>query len=148
LSCFKVHKESCIPKATVENVENEKSLVNESIKTRVSSSEKIEKEYALLSAGQLATLRNASSFSNLISGKNTDLINLMNSPSLKILLQNLLSDIPTSIDLSELTTETSTALETALSIIQKVRTEESGPVINDLENLIDQIHMVSGEYQP
>jgi hypothetical protein len=71
----------------------------------------------------------------------------MNSPSLQILLRNLLSAIPTSTDLAEIDTETAPSLENALSLIQQVRTEESGPVVGELEDLIDQIHMISGEYR-
>jgi hypothetical protein len=71
----------------------------------------------------------------------------MNSPSLQILLRNLLSAIPTSTDLAEIDTETAPALENALSLIQQVRTEESGPVVGELEDLIDQIHTISGEYR-
>jgi hypothetical protein len=71
----------------------------------------------------------------------------MNSPSLQILLRNLLSAIPTSTDLTEINTEMAPALENALSLIQQVRTEESGPVVGELEDLIDQIHTISGEYR-
>jgi hypothetical protein len=71
----------------------------------------------------------------------------MNSPSLQILLRNLLSAIPTSTDLTEINTETAPALENTLNLIQQVRTEESGPVVAELEDLIDQIHTVSGEYR-
>ena len=84
----------------------------------------------------------------LIPGKNKDLTTLMNSPNLKYLLRNLLSEIPTTIDLTEVTTETACPLEKALSTIQTVRMEESGPVVEELESLINQIHMISGEYHP
>ena len=70
----------------------------------------------------------------------------MNSPNLKTLLRNLLTGIPTDIDLTEITTDTAAPLESALSIIQQVRTSESGSVITELENLINQIHLISGEY--
>jgi hypothetical protein len=82
----------------------------------------------------------------LTTGKNTDLTTLMNSPNLKTLLRNLLTGIPADVDLTDLTAETATPLESALSIIQQVRTSESGSIIEELENLIDQIHLISGEY--
>ena len=70
----------------------------------------------------------------------------MNSPNLKTLLRNLLKGIPTDIDLTEITAETATPLESALSILQQIRTSESGSIIIELENLINQIHYISGEY--
>ena len=51
-------------------------------------------------------------------------------------------------DLTEVTTETDKSLETALSLIQQIRHEETGPVIEELEILINQIHLISGEYRP
>jgi len=83
-----------------------------------------------------------------MTGKNSDLIALMNSANLKILLRNLLTGIPTDIDLTEITTETATPLESALAIMQQVRTTESGPIIAELENLINQLHLISREYHP
>lgn len=82
----------------------------------------------------------------LTTGKNTDLTALMSSPNLKTLLRNLLTGIPTDVDLTDITTETAAPLESALSMIQQVRTSESGSIIEALENLIDQIHLISGEY--
>jgi hypothetical protein len=72
----------------------------------------------------------------------------MNSPNLKFLLRNLLSKIPSTVDLSEITTETVAPLEKALHLVQQVRLEESGHVVAELEALIDQIHIISGEYHP
>ena len=81
-------------------------------------------------------------------GTSPELVKQMNSQTLKILLQNILSGIPKDIDLTELTTETASSLDHALSLIQQVRTKESGPAVNELESLIDAIHTVSGEYHP
>lgn len=75
------------------------------------------------------------------------MVGQMNSPSLQMLLRNLLSTIPQSTDLSEINTETAPALENVLHIIQQVRTEESGETVAELEALIDQIHTISGEYR-
>ena len=70
----------------------------------------------------------------------------MNSPTLRILLQNILSGILKDIDLSEITTETAPSLDHALSLIHQVRSTESSPAVAELESLIDAIHTVSGEY--
>jgi hypothetical protein len=82
----------------------------------------------------------------LMTGRNADLVARINSPNLKTLLKNLLSTIPETIDLTEITSETAAPLKTVLSLIQQVRVEESGPVVDELESLIDQIHVISGEY--
>jgi len=62
LPCFKLHKANCQLNPREEVLENEKSVVSNSkdVNSRESSPNKIKKEYALLSAGQLATLRNLS----------------------------------------------------------------------------------------
>ena len=72
----------------------------------------------------------------------------MNSPTLKTLFRNLLADIPSEIDLTELTPKNAGNLDKILSILQHLRTEESDPVVIELESLIDQIHIISGEYLP
>ena len=71
----------------------------------------------------------------------------INSPHLKVLLRNLLVDIPTTTDLTELNTETAAPLESVLSLMQQVRETESGQVVAELETLIDRIHTVTGEYR-
>ena len=71
----------------------------------------------------------------------------MNSPALKVLFRNLLSNIPSNTDLTEINTETAAPLESALSLMQEVREKESGQVVAELEALIDRIHKVSGEYR-
>ena len=73
---------------------------------------------------------------------------MMNSPEVQPLLRNLLSGIPGSIDLSEVSAETSAPLDKALSILHEIRTREAGPITSHLETLIDRIYMVSGEYHP
>lgn len=112
------------------------------------SPDKIEKEYALLSPGQLSLLRIILNYVSLTIGKKAELVNQMSSPTLKILLQNIVSGIPKDIDLTELNSETASSLERALSLIHQVRTTESGPAVNELESLIDAIHVVSGDYHP
>ena len=128
--------------------EREKAIAELSSKKekRASSPDKVTKEYALLSAGQLSLLRTFISLSKITTGKNQDVVQQMNSPTLKILLQNILSGIPKNIDLAEITTETAPSLDHALSLIHQVRTTESGPAVAELESLIDSIHTVSGEY--
>jgi len=73
---------------------------------------------------------------------------MMNSPELQPFLRKLLSGIPKSIDLSEVSAETSTPLDKALSVLHEIRTGEAGPITTHLETLIDRIYMVSGEYHP
>jgi hypothetical protein len=72
----------------------------------------------------------------------------MNSPNLKTFFRNIMGGIPTSIDLTEVNKETAGPLEDALSLIQQVRTKETGVAAAELEALINQIHMISGEYHP
>ena len=81
-------------------------------------------------------------------GKTPDAVKAINSPTLETLFRNILSGIPCETDLTDLTEQTSLPLEKALSLLQEVRTMESGPVTQELETLIDQIHMISGEYRP
>jgi len=50
-------------------------------------------------------------------------------------------------DTMSLSDEDALKLDKALSLIQQVRTEESGPLITELEDLINQIHVISGEYR-
>ena len=72
----------------------------------------------------------------------------MNSPTLQTIFRNLLSEIPSENDLTDITQETCVPLEKVLSLLEEVRTKESGPVTQELEMLIDQIHRISGEYHP
>jgi hypothetical protein len=81
-------------------------------------------------------------------GKNSDLVTRINSPTLKTFFQNLLADIPADFNLTEVTSEIVAPLDKSLSLIQQVRTEESGQVVTELESIIHQIHVVSGEYSP
>jgi len=81
-------------------------------------------------------------------GKNPDVVKAVNSPTLETLFRNLLSEIPRETDLTDVTEESSLPLEKVLSVLQEVRTTESGPVTQELEMLIDKIHMISGEYRP
>jgi len=155
LTCFKVHKETCSPRKLAEEAEDEEISTGKESKDNKfresSPPERIEKEYALLSASQLSSLRTTTSYLEYLclqEGKNSDLVALMNAPALQTLFHNILSPIPKSIDLTEITTETATPLESALSILQQVREQESGPVIDQLESLINQIHLISGEYHP
>ena len=77
LSCFKIHKENCTSKPVVEVPKAVVVKERERVNFRASALSKIKKEYVLLSAGQLASLRNALSSSRLTSGKNDNLKTLM-----------------------------------------------------------------------
>lgn len=143
LSCSKVHKETCTPTPN-ENPKGDDAVKGGRLPAHHSN---LEREYALLSPGQLAMLRMPLNICTLMPGKNADLINYLNSPNLSVFLKNILSEIPSGTDLNDVTIQSTAAIEKALSLIQQVRTEESGTVVADLESLIDQIHHVSGEYR-
>ena len=83
----------------------------------------------------------------LTAERNKDLIAALNSPSLRHLFQNLLTGIPTSIDLKEVDSDTEPSLENALRLIDQVRTTETGPVVSELESLMEKICIISGEYR-
>jgi uncharacterized protein YicC (UPF0701 family) len=80
-------------------------------------------------------------------GKDADIVDAINAPALKTLFRNLLKDIPTTTDLTEINTETAVALESALSVMQQVREKEGGQVVEELEAFVDRVHTVSGEYR-
>jgi len=151
LPCFKVHKETCQLKLPDAAQQKETNILQETKEPDDRPLQrKLVKEYNLVSAGQLAILRRLSHLSSTDSfaGTNKELIELMNSPELQPFLRNLLSGIPKSVDLSEMSIETSTSLDKALSLLHEIRTEEVGPITSHLETLIDRIYMVSGEYHP
>jgi hypothetical protein len=147
VACFKIHKEACAPQEPKpEDTVIAQAKTNHSEQDDPKLPYKVEKEYNLLSPGQLVVLR-ASFTVKLTIERNKDLIARLNSPTLKPLLRNLLKGIPTEIDLTEVDSETEPALETALRQIHQVRTEESGPVVTELECLMSQIFAISGEYR-
>jgi hypothetical protein len=59
----------------------------------------------------------------------------------------LLRDIPDELDLAQVTNNDTVKLEKALALMQQARTEESDQVVTELEDLINQIHLLTGEYR-
>ena len=149
LTCYKIHKETCGLKKEEEKSKTVEQNTAKGTGNAATVGEDFQREYNILSVGQLAILRIAHVEQGTDKlGKNKELVALLNSSVFRTFFRNLLRDVPEGIDLEEeeLPTNEVASLEKALSLIQQVRTEESGQVVNELENLIDQIHTIAGEY--
>src|SRR5271156_5695977 len=120
LSCFKIHKDQCTPKPTKQTPETPiVALPTTTEPSSTASPIKVEKEYALLLPSQLSLLRTSHPLdSSSPPGKDPDIVKNITSPALKTLFRNILANIPTATDLTEINTDTAGPLESALSLIQ------------------------------